>query len=93
VMLQGDLAMSTTSNNSGCALAVAPLRPNSGGANPEFNKKPYDGKAVYLRIDQAVKQNRVDDSGKVGIPGNRTLFDTGPDTVWDTDNPDVKAPK
>jgi prepilin-type N-terminal cleavage/methylation domain-containing protein len=93
VMLQGDMAMSTTSNNSGCALAVAPLKPNSGGSNPEFNDKPYDGKAVYLRIDQAVKQNRIDDSGKVGIPGNRTLFDTGPDTVWDTDNPDVKAPK
>jgi len=93
VMLQGDMAMSTTSNNSGCALAVAPLKPNSGGSNPEFNNRPYDGKAVYLRIDQAVKQNRIDDSGKVGIPGNRTLFDTGPDSVWDTDNPDVKAPK
>jgi len=49
---------------------------------------------IYLRIDQAVKKNPIDDSGKVILPGqNRTLFDTGPDTVWDTDTPDVKAPK
>jgi len=94
VMLQGDLAMSATSNNSGCALAVAPLRPGSGGANPEFNEKPYDGKAVYLRIDQAVKQSKIIEGGKVSLPNqSNTLFDTGPDTVWDTDNPDVKAPK
>jgi len=94
VMLQGDVPLSTSMNNSGCPVAVAPLKPGSGGSNPEFNKKPYDGMAVYLRIDQAVKKNPIDDTGKVILPGqNKTLFDTGPDTVWDTDNPDVKAPK
>jgi prepilin-type N-terminal cleavage/methylation domain-containing protein len=94
VMLQGDVPLSTSMNNSGCPVVVAPLKPGSGGANPEFNDKPYGGMGVYLRIDQAVKTNAIDDTGKINLPGqNKSLFDTGPDTVWDNDNPDVKPPK
>lgn len=97
VMLSGGEAMST-SDNGGRPLVVAPLDPGSqGGDNPNFNDTPYNGRAVYLRIDNSVKQNQIGTSsnqGKVLLPGNKTLFETGEDTVWDTDaTPDVKAPK
>ena len=49
-MLSGGAAMST-SDNGGRPLLVAPLEPNSGGSNPKFNSSPYNGRAVYLRID------------------------------------------
>lgn len=94
VMLSGNEAMST-SDNGGRPLLVAPLEPNSGGNDPNFNENPYNGRAVYLRIDQSVKQGSVDqDRKKVLLPGNQTLFETGEDSVWGTDDvPDVKPPK
>ena len=40
------------------------------------------------------KQEPVDpDEKKVMIPGNMYLFETGPDTVWDDDTPDVQPPR
>jgi type II secretory pathway pseudopilin PulG len=94
VMLKGGIPLATSMNNSGCPVVVAPLVPGSGEADPEFHTKPYDGRAVYLRIDQAVKNAPIDESGKVRVPGSRfTLFETGPDTVWGDDVPDVHPPE
>lgn len=82
----------STSDNSGRPIACAPL--NSG---EEFKPDPYDGKAVVLRIDGAVKQlllNKNDKKAKIG--GGKSLFDTGDDTVWGTDgfvNADLVEPK
>ena len=94
VMLSGGTAMST-SDNGGRPLLVAPLKPNASGSDPEFNDNPYNGRAVYLRIDQSVKQNQIDqDTGKVLLGGNLGLFQTGEDSVWGTDDtPDVRPPK
>jgi prepilin-type N-terminal cleavage/methylation domain-containing protein len=95
VMLSGDEPMST-SDNGGRPLLVAPLERNSRGDDPEFNPNPYNSRAVYLRIDQSVKQNQIgtdSNKGKVLLPGSKTLFETGEDTVWDQDQPDVKAPR
>jgi prepilin-type N-terminal cleavage/methylation domain-containing protein len=93
VMINQSEAMST-SDNGGRPLLVAPLEKNSGGSNPQFNDNPYNGRGVYLRIDQSVKQNQIDDTDKtILLPGNLHLFETGEDTVWDQDNPFVQAPK
>ena len=94
VMLTADAAMST-SDNSGRPLLVAPLE-EAGGANPNFNVEPFDQKAVYLRLDQSVQQQRINKQTKhVTLPGvTTTLFDTGDTTVWGTTaTPDVRAPK
>ena len=93
VVINGTEAMST-SDNGGRPLLVCPLEKNSGGSNPQFNDNPYNGKGVYLRIDQSVKQNAIDATDKtILLPGNLHLFQTGPDTIWDDENPFVLAPK
>lgn len=94
VMLTGNEAMST-SDNAGRPLLVAPLQPNSGGNDPNFNSDPYDQKALYLRLDQSVQQARINKkTNKVVLPGtSRTLFETGEESVWDKDTPAVQAPR
>jgi hypothetical protein len=70
--------------------------PGSGGADPKFNPKPFNGKAFYLRIDQAVKMAQIDKNGRAIIPGDpehRTLFQTGPGTIWGDRTPRVHPPK
>jgi len=94
VMLEGDVPLSTAMPNGACPVVVAPLMPGSGGADTEFNHRPYDGVAVYLRLDLAVKSGRINEFGKVRLPENRhTLFETGPDTVWGDKMPDVRPPE
>ena len=97
VMLRGGVPMSTLHAEGSCAarpVLVVPLRPGSGGADPEFNKKPYGGRAVYLRLDQSVKLTWINDADKVVIPGsNRTLFETGPATAWGAEVPEVHPPE
>lgn len=93
VLINSTEAMST-SDNGGRPLLVAPLAKGSGGSSPEFNDNPYNGRGVYLRIDQSVKQNAIDETDKkILLPGNLTLFETGEDTVWDQENPFVQRPK
>jgi prepilin-type N-terminal cleavage/methylation domain-containing protein len=94
VMLQGNKAMST-SDNAGRPLLVAPLQPNSGGNDPNFNSDPYDQKALYLRLDQSVQQARINKkTNKVVLQGtSRTLFQTGEESVWDQDTPAIKPPR
>ena len=71
----------STSDNSGRPILMAPIK-----SGQEFKPDPYDGKAVVLRIDGAVKQLLLEkDSNKAKIGGGRTLFDTGNETVWGSD--------
>lgn len=70
----------STSDNSGRPILAAPLE-----SGTEFKPDPYDGKAVVLRIDGAVKQLLLDrDSNRAKVGGGKTLFQTGSDTVWGT---------
>jgi prepilin-type N-terminal cleavage/methylation domain-containing protein len=94
VMINQSQAMST-SDSGGRPLLVAPLIKGSGGSNPQFNDNPYNGRGVFLRIDQSVKQNQIHETQRtILLPGNLHLFQTGRDTVWDDqDNPFVQAPK
>jgi len=93
VMFKGGKAMSSTSVDSSAPVLITPLEPGSGGADPKFNKKIYNGFIVYLRLDLAVKLVKLDATGKVPAPNNHTLFETGPGTIWEKNAPDVKAPK
>ncbi len=71
----------STSDNSGRPVLFAPY-----DTSQKFKPDPYDGKAVVLRIDGAVKQlllNKTSNEAKIG--GGKTLFATGADTVWGTD--------
>jgi type II secretory pathway pseudopilin PulG len=92
VMLANDEALSSTFDTATPVL-LAPLKPGSGGANPKFNERPYNGTVVYLRLDMAVKPAKLDDAGKIPAQNNHTMFETGPGTIWDKKTPDVKAPK
>lgn len=92
VLLQGGRGMSSSDNGSR-PLLVTPLDDGQGGPDPRFADRPFNGKAVYLRIDQAVKQNRIDEDGWVQLPDGTGLFETGPGTVWGDDSPDVRGPE
>ena len=68
----------STSDNSGRPLLFAPYE-----GSQKFKPDPYDGKAVVLRIDGAVKQLLLNkDTNLAKIGGGKTLFDTGSDSVW-----------
>lgn len=69
----------STSEKSGRPLLVAPMK----GEGFKFDPRIYGCKAVVLRIDGAVKQLLIDRERHLAkIGGGKTLFQTGPDTVW-----------
>lgn len=69
----------STSDNSGRPLLVAPIA----GQGVVFDPGPYDGKAVVLRIDGAVKQLLIDrETGKAKVGEGKTLFEGGAGSVW-----------
>lgn len=55
------------------------------GDGVKFDPEPYNDIAVVLRIDGSVKQYRINKSHLARISGGKTLFETGPDTVWGVD--------
>ncbi|MCP5538189.1 MAG: hypothetical protein H7A51_18400 [Akkermansiaceae bacterium] len=76
----------STSDNSGRPVLLAPMS----GEGVQFDPKPYDHKAVVLRIDGAVKQLLINkDTCKAKIGMGKTLFDGGADTVWGEEGFDV----
>ena len=78
----------STSNNSGRAVVVAPF-----DTGVKFKQDPYDGKAVALRIDGAVKQLLLDKtSSEPKVGGGKTVFQTGTDTVWGSDTVTIAKP-
>jgi len=94
VMLSAGKAMSNSSG-AGRPLLVVSLAYGARGRNPAFNLQRFDGKGVYLLNDLSVHQSCIDhDTCKMFLPnGTRTLFETGPSTVWGDDIPDVKPPR
>ena len=93
-VLTADGKVATKSVSGAFPLLVYPLMSGSGGRDPIFNSKPYDGRAFYLNADGSVQMARIQ-NGKVVMNsgGGRFLFETGPGTVWGEAVPDVKAPR
>ncbi|MDB6080040.1 MAG: hypothetical protein JWO82_3787 [Akkermansiaceae bacterium] len=56
-----------------------------------FDPKPFDGKAVILRIDGSAKAMPIDDSGRIMVEG-KDLFDPS-NPLWEGKAPDIKWPE
>ncbi|MEI7911331.1 MAG: prepilin-type N-terminal cleavage/methylation domain-containing protein [Verrucomicrobiota bacterium] len=73
-------------------IAVTPLL----NASPkgEFDIAPLD-KAALVYLDQSVKMMTIrEDNKKVVVSGNKTLLDSGENTIWGSDiKPVIKPPK
>ena len=54
-----------------------------------FAEDPYGGKAVVLRIDGSVITPRLSNNFEAKLPSGNTLFDTGDDTVWGSEAPEI----
>jgi prepilin-type N-terminal cleavage/methylation domain-containing protein len=88
------------SNGSGLSASGNPSRPvvmtpfANGLSGEKFDYDVYDGKAVFLKLDQSVTSLPViKSSGLVKISG-KNLTQTGEDTVWGTDlTPQVAYPE
>lgn len=69
----------STSYNSERPILMTPMSDDGLG----FDSEPYNGKAVVLRIDGAVKQLLIDDkTGKAKVGDDKTLFEGGEGTAW-----------
>ncbi|BDS07479.1 hypothetical protein NT6N_25190 [Oceaniferula spumae] len=74
----------SSSGNSGIPLLMAPMDDTS-----TFKEDPYGGKCVVLRIDGSVQTLRLSNERKGKLPSGQTLFDTGDDSVWGDQTPEV----
>jgi hypothetical protein len=66
---------------------IAPVVPGTW----KFDPKPFDGKAVVLRIDGSAKAEPIDKHGNVMI-GGMNLFDPR-QPYWHGKAPDIKWPE
>lgn len=72
----------STAGNPARPYVVTPLLGTSGD---DFDKDPFDGKAVMLRVDNSVtSQQIIPTTKKVNLTPGNTLLSTGPSTVWGT---------
>ena len=78
----------TIAGNPARVIAFCPIIPGT----DRFDPKPFDGKAVVLRIDNSVASLPIDKDGHAML-GGKTLFQTGMDTVWGQNVPDVRYPE
>ena len=84
----GYVAGLSTSGNPARPVAFCPIIPGT----DRFDPKPFDGKAIILRIDNSVTSVRINKDGHA-VLGGKTLFDTGEDTVWGQHVPDIRYPE
>ena len=73
----GYVAGLSTEGNPARVLAFCPIIPGT----DRFDPKPFDGKAVVLRMDNSVTSLSINEDGYAMV-GEKTLFETGEDTVW-----------
>ena len=76
----------STSDNSGRPLLCAPMT----GKGFKFNPKTYNGLALVLRMDGAVKHYPIDENGDAILPNGKKLFEGGKETVWGIKGLDAK---
>jgi len=83
VMKDASDALSTGGNPSR-PLVVTPLLSGGNGASAVFGTNPFDGKAIYLKIDNSVSQARITEGSTAG-EGTTTIFTTGTTGIFDAD--------
>jgi hypothetical protein len=81
----------STKDDGSLPILAAPLV-NEWGS---FEKKSYNGKGVYLRVDGAARSERLRAADqKIELsPSRQTLFDSGPGTIWGNLKPVVLLPE
>jgi len=77
----------STSDNSGKPLLLAPMT----GKGFKFDPKPYNGKAIVLRIDGSVQALEIDKNGDAIMKNGKKLFQGGEGTIWGAKGPDAKS--
>lgn len=89
-LLLGEGVAQNTSANPGRAVLVAPMKIGT----EEFWPKPFQDKAVILRLDNSVEAPVIrKKDGKVTVGNGKTLFDNGPETVWGDEVVNVRHPE
>ncbi len=87
-VMDGDRSLPNTSP--GIPLAVTPLLPGSSG---KFDPKPYQSKALAIQADSSVGILHIQADGSATTATGKSLFETGPDTVWPAEvHPVIKPP-
>jgi len=83
-----------TKGNPARLLACAPLAfDGKSVSNQHFDRKPFDGRAVLLRIDCSVTSVLIrKESKEATMSGGKPLLQTGPDTIWGSDTPTIVPP-
>jgi hypothetical protein len=81
------LAGLSTSSDPAAPLLMAPVIPGTW----KFDPKPFDGKAVVLRVDGSAKAEPIDKHGDVMI-GGMNIFDPR-QPYWRGKTPDIKWPE
>ncbi|MFC7337991.1 type II secretion system protein [Haloferula chungangensis] len=90
IMLSGAVAQNT-SGNPGRPVLAAPLL--NAAEDWTFDGDPYGDKAVLLRLDNSVEAPLIrKKDNKVSVGNGKVIEDTGTDSVWGTETPEIKAP-
>ncbi|WP_221284987.1 hypothetical protein [Haloferula luteola] len=58
-----------------------------------FDAEPYRGHAITLRIDGSVVASRIDESGRALEDDGKSIFESGPRTVWGEMMPEIWQPE
>jgi hypothetical protein len=77
----------STVGNPARAVAFCPIIPGT----DRFDPKPFDGKAVILRIDNSVVSLNIDRDGHA-VSGGHTLF-SPKNPIWGGVVPDIRYPE
>ncbi|MCX6878764.1 MAG: hypothetical protein NTW21_33875 [Verrucomicrobia bacterium] len=89
-LLNGERAIGDDDPNR--ILAVTPL--SRTGTSGQFDAQPFDHRAIVVRVDGSVKPEPLLEDGRLLLGRNKTLLDTGPNTIWGTAiKPVIKPPK
>lgn len=85
----GYIAGLKTEGNPSQVLAFCPIIPGT----DRFDPKPFDGKAVVLRIDNSVTSLNINKEGDAMVGPGKLLFETGSDTIWGEQKLDIRYPE
>lgn len=91
ITLDGKRPLSSSYTRSSTPLLVSHIDPNTG----KFDLTSFAGEYVYLRGDNSVSTGKVSPDGTPLLnkgQGGRSIFDSGPDSVWENDTPKIHLP-
>lgn len=84
----GYVAGLSTNGNPARPVAFCPIIPGT----DRFDPKPFDGRAIILRMDNSVSSLQINKDGHA-VLGGKTVFENGEDTVWGQHAPDIRYPE